>query len=108
MGKPVIAVDFDGVLHNAAQPIPGRRMGMPIRGAFEAMTLLRDHGYEVIVFTAQKRIGHIRDWLDFYRIPYNEVTHEKPMADVYVDDKCVKFVTWPQVIQDISNRRLQR
>lgn len=106
--KPVIAVDFDGVLHQNGTAPPGKRMGRPMRGAYEAMTLLRDHGYDVIVFTAQPKIGHIRDWLDFYRIPYNEVTNTKPLADAYVDDRCIRFVTWPQAIHDISNLRLRK
>jgi ribonucleotide monophosphatase NagD (HAD superfamily) len=38
--KPVIAVDFDGVVHDYKHPLPDRRMGEPIEGAKVALTKL--------------------------------------------------------------------
>ena len=34
------------------------------------------------------------EWLEKYEIPYDEIYFGKPNADVYIDDKGLKFESW--------------
>ena len=97
-----IAVDFDGVIHNKSNPLPGRKMGGPIEGSKEALEYLRDLGYRIIIFSywasSEKNIKVIEDWLKFYGMPYNEITNIKPNAEAYIDDKGIRFTTWEETL----------
>lgn len=93
----VLAIDFDGVIHDNKNPIPGRKMGLPIEGAKEAVTKYYLRGHRIIIFSVwanERGKKVIADWLKYYVIPFNDITNIKPEADVYLDDKAVRFTTW--------------
>lgn len=105
--KPTICVDFDGVIHEpgVANPHDKRRMGVPRVGASDAMQELIDRGYRVVVFTSRAvrdKGAHVREWLDYYDIPYHDVTAIKIPALAYIDDRAIRFTDWPQAIKDID------
>lgn len=93
-----ICLDFDGVLHDAAHPVPGRKMGPPCDGALECVKQLLRHGHELVVETArvhnEERALHVHDWLAFYGFPALPISIGKPMADVYLDDKGLHHIDW--------------
>ena len=96
----VIAVDFDGVIHDFKNPVPGRRMGPPIQGAQDALNRLRAQGYEIVVFTVwgdEKGQKTISDFMNYYDLPFDRITNIKPNADAYIDDKAVRFTSWEDV-----------
>jgi trehalose-6-phosphatase len=101
---PVIAVDFDGVLHDAVYTPP--KMGPPKHNAKEAMQELIDRGYRVVVFTSRaatpKGVEAVRDWLDYYDILYHGVTAVKIPAVVYIDDRAIRFTTWPDTMTQLD------
>lgn len=63
----------------------------------------RNNGHTVIVYTARRMLTHKHnvgrvtadiarvtfDTLDKFNIPYDEIIFGKPIADVYIDDRCV-------------------
>lgn len=101
----ILAIDFDGVVHDHKHPIEGRRMGAPIEGAKEALQIFKRRGDRVIIFSVwgdAVRQKVIADWLKFYAIPHDSITNIKPMADVYIDDKAIRFTSW----LDIQSRKL--
>lgn len=99
---PVFAVDFDNTVHDAAHPIPGRRMGPPIEGAKEALTGFIKRG-EVVIFTVWGDTPKpIEDWFKFYGIPFTRITNIKPSATYYIDDKAIRFTSWPEVLKQIK------
>lgn len=100
----IICVDFDGVIHDAAHPIEGRRMGAPIKLARTAVEVFIAQGFKVIVLTANVNHGYIREWLAYYGFPpYITVTNVKPLADVYIDDKAVRFEgDWNRTMYEVE------
>jgi hypothetical protein len=107
----IVCLDFDGVLHDAAHPKPGRRMGPPIAGAYEAVRALLRRGHVVLVHTAraqtEAQLVHVSDWLDYYGFP-NEVrvVLAKPAADVYLDDKGLRFRgDWDATLVQVESYR---
>jgi hypothetical protein len=99
----IIAVDFDGVIHDYKNPIEGRRMGAPIAGTKEALAEFEANDHRIIIFSvwgnpAGEKI--IRDFMNYYELPYHEITNVKPQADLYIDDKAIRFTNWEEVLQN--------
>lgn len=110
MKRLTICIDFDGTLHDPRNRLPGYKMGQPVPGARDALRMLNIRGYDVVVCTARPDVEHVRQWLSFFgMLRYVcEVTHEKPMADLYVDDKGYRFTVWDGVTLDQITKRMTR
>lgn len=93
----IFAIDFDGVIHDYKNPLMGHRMGAPVEGAVKSISGIKKRGHRIIVFTVRgDDVGkkHVAEWLNFYHVPFDEITNIKKMADVYIDDKGFSFSTW--------------
>lgn len=92
------AIDFDRVVHDADNPVQGRRMGPPIEGAKDALKDIRNAGNEIIIFTVWGGTDQGRDtikkWMQYYEIPFDSITNVKPNADIFIDDRAVRFIDW--------------
>lgn len=99
-----LAIDFDGVIHDKDHPLVGRRMGGPIADAKEALIRLKQLGYKIIVFSVwADKPKVIADWMNYYKIPFDEITNIKPQAKYYIDDKAVRFINWPDTLKFIND-----
>lgn len=96
----VIAIDFDGVIHDYKNPIKGRRMGLPIEGALEGLKKFKNRGDTIIIHSCKAGDpSMIEKWMTYYNIPYyDSITNIKPIADVYLDDKAIRFENWKNLI----------
>jgi FMN phosphatase YigB (HAD superfamily) len=71
----IIAVDFDGTLHDDKNPIPGRRMGPPMPGAASALWRIVNRGTQYDVFTVRAahrdrdELEYIWEWLHYWKFP---------------------------------------
>lgn len=104
---PVIAVDFDGVLHDPLNIKAGYKLGQPIAGAVEAMNRLKAQGAIIVVHTIwgdtnQKRLA-ISQWCRYFNIPYDFITNIKPKAMIYIDDKGYRFRNWNDTLDFIAS-----
>ena len=111
-----IAIDFDGVLHDAYQGWgDGTCYGDPLPGAIEAIKQLSKQ-YQIIIFTAKAKPDRplvdgktgaelIWKWLEKYNIKecFSEITAEKPRCLFYVDDKAIRFINWENALSSIEN-----
>ena len=99
----IIAIDFDHTICDTAHPIPGRRMGPPMEGVKDALRELRANGHTIIVHTVwgdEKGRKTIADFMNYYELPFNEITNIKPLASFYVDDKAVRFEgNWEETLK---------
>lgn len=93
-----LAIDFDGCLHDYMDPIKGKKMGLPIFGAVDAMEDLRQAGHKLIIHTVKATTPSgkqaVIDWLEYYGIEYHDVTAIKPNAELYIDDRGYHFTDW--------------
>lgn len=107
-----VAVDFDGVLHPYTDGWVGSTPAdeMTNVGAAEFLRELKAQGYRVVVFSC--RCDHpegligTRDWLErFDLMQYiDDITHLKPAAIAYVDDRAVTFRwgEWGRCLEEIQ------
>lgn len=96
-------MDFDDVIHDTAAVPPGHKMGPPVDGALDAIRYLTALGHHVTICTARgPDLDHIQDWLVYFDFPLLTVTRTKPQADVYLDDKAIRFTTWADYLQTVA------
>lgn len=103
--RPTLCVDFDGVIHDY-DPAKWPKMGLPKPGCNQALQELVDRGYRIVVWTSRaskkENIDHVRDWLDYYDIPYHDISGVKINAVAYIDDRGIRFETWQQTMEQID------
>lgn len=97
-----IAIDFDGTIHDNYNPKPGMRMGLPLPGAVRAVRDLKAAGHTIVIFTVRGDSLHVKDWLRYYNVPYDQVTNMKLPCDAYIDDRAIGFRgDWEQSMRDL-------
>lgn len=113
--KKTIAIDFDGVIHNAYQGWgDGTCYGDPIPGSIESIKKLAEN-YNIIIFTAKAKPDRplvdgktgemlVREWFIKHNILdyIKNITSEKPRAEIYVDDNGYHFENWNNTLEFIE------
>ncbi len=101
--EKIAVVDFDGTLCKFAFPDVG-----PIEpNVKEALETLKKAGYTIKIHSCRTalywgnsrereiHINMIQDFLMQHKLPYDELitspTMDKPIADVYIDDRAIKY-----------------
>lgn len=75
-------------------------MGLPVPGARDALLTFKAQGDTIIIFTARDKFKPVEDWLSYFEIPYDQITNVKPpKAEVFIDDRAIRFTTWGQVLK---------
>ena len=106
----VACIDFDATLY-PWRPI--YEQPDPLPGAPEAVRRLKAAGYRIVIFTSRlsptwlesagetagQQIDHIESVLRRDGIPFDLITSEKVPAEVYVDDRAIRFAPgdWPAI-----------
>jgi len=110
--KEIIALDFDGVIHSYISGWKGVDCipDPPVPYAEEAINILRDKGYEVVVWSTRcsepDGICAIRNWLKEWHITVDKVVMTKPPCVWYIDDRAITFKgDWRQTLVDILKFR---
>lgn len=96
--KKTVAVDFDGVIHSYASGWQGAGVigDPPVPGAIEWLRSLLPH-FWVVVHSARAKSEQgywaIRQYLETHGLDIAgiEISHEKPPAIMYVDDRAWRF-----------------
>ncbi len=111
-----LAIDFDGVVHTFDKGWhDGTCYGEPIEGAVEAIKSLSEH-WNIIIFSAKVRpdrplvngmTGYelVDEWLEKHGVRncVSEITHEKPRAKFYIDDKAIEFKNnWDDILERLK------
>lgn len=98
MNRSVICLDFDGVIHDPYDRLPGYRMGKPINGSRSGIETLLSLNAVVLVHTVRapnrEAAQHVYEWMAYFEYPQLLVLPTKPRADLYVDDQ-----SWPMRFQ---------
>lgn len=110
----IIAVDFDGTLHNGEYP----NIGAPVLNAIPMMQKLSYDGHYIIIWTCREGIllTEAINWLLANDIPFHRVNDHEPenkakyggttrkvYAHLYVDDKQVGGLPpWPEIYKFVS------
>lgn len=123
MSRPILCLDFDGVLHSYTSGWRGPRVipDPPVKGAM-AFVVAASEVFEVQVYSSRSRywLGRfaMARWMFLHMAEYLGGTNEaatamgkvkfprhKPPAMITIDDRAVTFNgTWPQVDELLAFR----
>jgi capsule biosynthesis phosphatase len=106
-----IVIDLDGTICAIKKEQQTYTDVSPLPGAVERLRELKAAGHYLIISTARnmatqesnlgrvvKNIGKITlDWLEEHQVPYDEIYFGKPNADLYIDDRALRFEHWEAV-----------
>jgi hypothetical protein len=116
MHTPTIAVDFDRVLFTHESWQGHYNVGEPIPGAREALIELQKMGFKIMIWTTRAQVDIISESCKKSGIPFDyinqnpnqppEINPSKPVADYYIDDRAVTFLSWPSVLEEIKHREM--
>lgn len=97
-----LAIDFDGVIHRYSRGwSDGSIYDPPMAGAVEAIEELKSE-YNLVIFTSRQNLAEVEEWLEKYFEGWKpEITNRKPMAHAYIDDRAIRFSTWPITLKAI-------
>lgn len=104
-----LAIDFDGVIHAYSKGWQdGSIYDPPMPGAFDALRELRKR-YELVIFTTRasklRGMTEVREWFRKHGVPdlaELKVTDHKPLCVALIDDRAIRFESWPQATHDIE------
>jgi len=113
-----IAIDLDGTICPIKEPSQSYADLRPFPGVTERIRQLREAGNCIIILTARnmstcqgnvgkvmKNVGKITlDWLEKYNIEYDEIHFGKPNAEVYIDDRALRFSSWQEISDELLIR----
>ena len=96
--RRTIAVDFDGVIAEYDGWKGAGVLGAPRLDVVAALRTLRGEGWKIVIFTTRGE-AEISAYLSEHRIPHDEINRNsdyetkglKPVADVYWDDRAVRY-----------------
>jgi hypothetical protein len=119
--KPILCLDFDGVVHSYTSGWKGARYipDPPVPGAFDFMALALVSGWDVVIHSSRARycggISAMRSWLknhagnSYYDSPAGDGLENvrfvrwKPSATITIDDRAITFAgTWPDCNELLS------
>lgn len=119
-----IAVDMDGVVIEFDEIWRGMEyLGKPISGAAEALRKLRSGGWRVVIYTSRLNPeSYDASLVPYYHalfmahllkhgIEFDELTGMKPCARYYIDDRAIRFFSWPDAmttLEMLENCRVAR
>lgn len=103
MSRPkTIMIDLDGVICTEERTFE-RALAQPIPGAGAAIRSLRSAGHTVIIYTGRgwPEYRMTRQWLEEHGIEFDGLHMGKPIADIWIDDRAVRFTTWEETLRHL-------
>ena len=99
-----ILMDMDGVICTEKKTFE-RSLAMPIDGARESIEMLRKQGHKVIIYTARtwSELEMTKAWLIQHNIEVDGIHMGKPVGDVWIDDRAIRFEGWDNAIEKLKD-----
>lgn len=98
-----IMVDLDGVVCTEERTFD-RPLAKPLDGAREALASLKAAGHTIIIYTGRgwPEYRATKQWLDDHGMAYDQIHMGKPIADIWIDDRALRFTDWGQTRRELT------
>lgn len=110
----IAAVDLDGTILNYDHTIDNDDFGEPISGVIEKLNQLQAEGWKIVIWTVRQESDELKAHLEKHAVPYDFINkhpwtppHSSPKitADVYIDDRALRFDGNPATYDKIKNTK---
>jgi len=113
-----LCIDLDGTIANNKKNNETYEEVEPIENSVEVLTELKNQGCYIIIYTARNmgtyknNLGLVIknqakitiDWLEKWKVPYDELLFGKPNVDYFIDDKAIQFDNWLNIKNKIMEK----
>jgi hypothetical protein len=105
----ILIFDLDGVICTEEKTFE-RTLARPLPGVCEGMRLLRSQGNTIIIYTSRSWAEYrmTTEWLKRHAIEYDSLVMGKPIYDIWVDDRAIRFENWTSLIKKIESTQKVR
>ena len=123
MKKIRYCFDIDGVIAKTQKkyPVKNYSNSRPNKKIIKLVNHLKKKGNYIILYTARrmrtcnsnygkvinKTAFETMSWLKKNRVSFDEIYFGKPWADIYIDDKAIKFENYDYLITKLNNQKKQ-
>lgn len=92
-----VVFDLDGTICEE-KPTFEKCLAKILPGAKEKINLLYDTGDTIIIYTGRSWAEYemTKDWLNKNGIKFHQLLCGKPIYDIWIDDKAIKFKNWEE------------
>ena len=101
--RNLIALDFDGVIHDYDKWTGVVPDGPPLEGALEFVEYLIEKGYDLCIYSGRAHYDGgteaIEEWMDRHGFPEMPIKEKLPYA-LLIDDRTLRF---DGVFEDVKN-----
>jgi uncharacterized HAD superfamily protein len=97
-----IIIDLDGTICTEEKTF-SRSLAKPIDGAIENINKLYNDGNTILIYSARTwmEFEMTTEWLKNHGVKYHQLILGKPIGDVWIDDRAIKFDNWDSVMKKI-------
>lgn len=99
-----IIVDLDGTICTEERT-NSRPMAKPIEKAICSINKLYDGGDTIIIYSARswQEYEMTTNWLKDHSVKYHQLILGKPIGNVWIDDRAIRFDNWDNVIKKLES-----
>lgn len=99
-----IIVDLDGTICTEEKMF-SRSLAKPLEDAVTSINALYDQGHTIIIYSARTwmEFEMTTAWLKQNNIKYHQLIMGKPIGDVWIDDRAIRFTSWKEVMEQLKS-----
>ncbi|HEX4886524.1 MAG TPA: hypothetical protein VFV37_00625 [Luteibaculaceae bacterium] len=101
-----LIIDIDGTICTEEKTY-SRALAKPLPGAVESVNKYYEQGHTIIFYTARTwmEFEMTTDWLQKNGFKYHQLIMGKPIGDVWIDDRALRFEGWDKVEDQIQQSK---
>lgn len=101
-----IIVDLDGTICTEEKTF-SRSLAKPLDDAVNSINALYDQGHTIIIYSARTWMEYemTTAWLRQHNIKYHQLIMGKPIGDVWIDDRAIRFTSWKEVMEQLKDQK---
>ena len=95
-----IIIDIDGTICTEERTY-SRSLAKPLPGAIESVNKLFSEGHTIIFYSARSWMEYeiTSDWLKRNGFLYHQLILGKPIGDIWIDDRAMRFENWDNTLE---------
>jgi hypothetical protein len=100
-----IIIDLDGTICTEEKTY-SRSLAKPIEGSIEAINYLYERGHTIIIYSARTWMEYemSMNWLKTNNVKFHQLILGKPIGDVWIDDRAIRFNSWENVMGMLNQK----
>lgn len=101
-----LIIDLDGTICEE-RPTFERGLAKPKMLAVEALRRFKAWGHHITIYTARgwREYDMTKAWLDDHNIPYDNLICGKPVYDIWIDDRAIRFKGWMETYEEVTSQK---